>query len=27
MTHEPKNGGTKFSFIYDLEGNLKNFDY
>jgi|GEM_PF-444843 len=24
---EPKNGGTKFSFIYDLEGNLKNFDY
>ncbi len=24
---EPKNGGTAFSFFYDLGGNLKNFSY
>ncbi|MCL1932344.1 MAG: hypothetical protein FWF53_00820 [Candidatus Azobacteroides sp.] len=24
---EPKNGGTKFSFFYDSDGNLKNFSY
>jgi hypothetical protein len=24
---EPENGGTSFSFIYDLDGNLVSFDY
>lgn len=24
---EPKDGGTSFSFTYDLKGNLTNFDY
>jgi hypothetical protein len=27
ISMQPENGGTKFSFHYDLDGNLTSFDY